>query len=77
VLGFRQFQVRNFVIAYLELHGRAPSYGIIRDALGFPDKTSVRDVVKSLEKRGVFSRVGDARVRLRMRAGQSVLRLPA
>lgn len=63
------------MIAYIALHGRAPSYGIIRDELGFRDKADVRSVVKRLEKRGLLMRVGDMRVRLRMRAGQSVIRV--
>lgn len=75
-LGFRAVQVLAFVRVTIEQRGFAPSYGEIRDALGFNDKCDVRDVVKRLERRGLMSRAGAGRVRPdRPLQKQPVLRL--
>lgn len=77
-LGFRAVQVLAYVRVTIELRGYSPSYGEIRDALGFNDKCDVRDVVKRLERRGLMSRAGVGRVRPdRPLQKQPVLRLIA
>lgn len=62
-LGYRGFQVLAFVREVIARDGIAPSYGQIRDALGFQHKGHVHCVVVRLEKRGLLSRVGDGHVR--------------
>lgn len=64
VLGFRQYQVIQFVRSYHREHGIAPSYTIIRDELDFSSTADVCNVVRRLEKRGGYlSRTGNRRVR--------------
>lgn len=72
VLGFRQFQVLQFVRSYHREHGIAPSYRIIRDELDFSSTADVCNVVRRLEKRGCYlSRTGNRRVR-RIRLSQTL-----
>jgi SOS-response transcriptional repressor LexA len=67
--------VLAYVQATIAEYGRAPSYGMIRDALGFTDKSDVRRVVRRLEKRGLLMRVGSGRVRSGSDWNKPVLRL--
>lgn len=62
-LGYRGYQVHAYVREIVERDGRAPSYGMIREALDFCDDAAVSRVVQRLEKRGLLSRVGHGRVR--------------
>jgi SOS-response transcriptional repressor LexA len=62
-LGYRGQQVLAFVQIMIAEGGSAPSYSMIRDELGFNDKTDVRRVIERLERRGLLSRVGHGRVR--------------
>lgn len=62
-LGFRSVQVLAYVRATIAEEGRAPSYDMIAEHLGFSSKARVSDVIKVLEKRGLLSRVGAGRVR--------------
>jgi SOS-response transcriptional repressor LexA len=62
-LGYRGVQVLAFVRQTIEIEGMAPSYGMIRDALGFCDEAGVCRVVHILERRGLLRRVGNGRVR--------------
>lgn len=62
-LGYRGCQVLAFVRDTIEHEGTAPSYGQIRDALGFQHKGHVHHVIVRLEKRGLLSRVGAGHVR--------------
>jgi SOS-response transcriptional repressor LexA len=75
VLGYRASQVLRFVQDHLAAHGQAPSYGTIRDGLGFADKCEVARVVYRLEKRGLLIRVGAGRVRRGKQWNAPVLRL--
>jgi SOS-response transcriptional repressor LexA len=63
VLGYRAFQVVRYVETKLEEDGMAPSYGMICRDVGISTKGEVHRIVKSLERRGVFRRVGAGRVR--------------
>ena len=74
-LGYRAVQVLGFVYAYHAKHGRTPSYGTIRDELGFADKADVCKVIGRLEKRELLQR---ARAGIQRGAEwrQPVLRLP-
>jgi SOS-response transcriptional repressor LexA len=62
-LGYRGRQVLAYVRTTVQQEGSAPSYAMIRDALGFCDEAGVSRVVEILEKRGLLRRVGAARVR--------------
>lgn len=62
-LGYRGCQVLAYVRAVIAEDGRAPSYAMIRDALGFTQDCDVRAVIVRLEKRGLLRRVGKGRVR--------------
>lgn len=62
-LGFRAVQVLAYVEQTIATDGQAPSYGMIRDALGFTDKCHVLRVVHRLERRGLLRRAGSGRVR--------------
>jgi SOS-response transcriptional repressor LexA len=62
-LGYRAVQVLRFVRLHIEENGYAPSYGAIRDELGFLDKSDVCKIVNSLERRGLLMRVGKGKVR--------------
>lgn len=62
-LGYRAYQVLNYVQKTIECEGMAPSYGMIRDELGIATKGEVCKIVSRLEQRGVISRVGSGRVR--------------
>lgn len=62
-LGYRGSQVLAFVHVTIAELGHAPSYGDIRDELGFSDRSDVRKVVVRLEKRGLLKRAGAGRVR--------------
>jgi hypothetical protein len=63
VLGYRAVQVLTYVHGELERCGIAPSYTMICDELGISSRAKVCAVIKSLEKRGLLSRTGNARVR--------------
>jgi SOS-response transcriptional repressor LexA len=63
LLGYREEQVLRYIRVCLASEGIAPSYGMIRDELGFAHKGHVADIVKQLEQRGLVSRVGSGRVR--------------
>ena len=62
-VGYRGTQVIAYVRAIMANEGQAPSYGMIRDALGFQHNGHVHRVVVSLERRGLLSRTGQGRVR--------------
>jgi SOS-response transcriptional repressor LexA len=62
-LGYRANQVRGYVERKLEEDGVAPSYGMICDELGIGTRGEVSRIVKDLERRGIFRRVGRGRVR--------------
>lgn len=62
-LGFRGFQVLAYVQDQIEHAGRAPTYAMIRDALGMTCKADVCNVVRRLERRGLLSRVSNGKVR--------------
>lgn len=63
ILGFRGYQVLGYVHSEVEQNGIAPSYAMIRDALGFSQDCDVRAVVVRLEQRGLLKREGKGRVR--------------
>jgi SOS-response transcriptional repressor LexA len=63
IMGYRCIQVLGYVRAVIDDEGRAPSYSMIRDELGFTDKGDVCRVVKRLEQRGLLHRAGSGRVR--------------
>ena len=63
VLGYRAAQVLGYVRTVIEIEGQAPSYSMIRDALGFGTKSDVCQVIEGLEKRGLLRRTGKGRVR--------------
>lgn len=63
MLGYRGQQVFAYIRQEVEINGIAPSYGMIRDALGFGDKAEVCRVVQKLERRGLLNRAGEGRVR--------------
>lgn len=58
-LGYRAIQVVLFVQDHIAIHGYAPSYRIIRDELGFADKSDVQKVCKRLERRGIVAIIGN------------------
>lgn len=62
-LGYRGFQVIAFIRKCIAEEGMAPSYGMIRDELGFLHEADVCRVVKRLEGRGLLRRAGKGRVR--------------
>ena len=62
-LGFRGRQVLEFVRITIASEGRAPSYAMIADTLGFTDRADVCRVVQRLEQRGLISRAGAGRCR--------------
>lgn len=61
-LGYRQFQILQCVHDGITSEGRAPSYGMIANALGMT-KGDVCRSVQRLEKRALLSRVGQGKVR--------------
>ena len=61
-LGYRQFQILNYVEATLAVQGQAPSYGMISKELGMT-KGDVCRSVKRLERVGRLHREGAGRVR--------------
>lgn len=61
VLGYRMFQVNEYVQVIIASDGIAPSYDMICDALGISNRSKVADIIKRLEKRGLLSRVGTGR----------------
>lgn len=67
-LGYRAVQVLGYVRSAIVEDGQAPSYGMIRNQLGFTDRADVHRVIVRLEKRGLLSRAGSGRVR-RIRLG--------
>lgn len=75
VLGYRASQVLEFVRTTIARTGRAPSYGMICEALGISTKGEVSDIVKGLERRGLLTRVGAGRVRRGRQWNAPVLRL--
>lgn len=62
-LGYRGTQVLSYVRAVIDEQGQAPSYAMIRDALGFNHECHVLRVVARLEGRGLIRRAGSGRVR--------------
>lgn len=62
-LGYRAVQVLGYVRETVDADGVAPSYGMIREELGFCDKSAVQRVVERLERRGLLDRAGSGRVR--------------
>lgn len=62
-LGYRGVQVLSYVRETIDAHGMAPSYAMIRDALGFSHEKKVSLVVQRLENRGLLKRAGAGRVR--------------
>jgi SOS-response transcriptional repressor LexA len=62
-LGYRGVQVLALIRSTIEAEGRAPSYAMIRDALGFMHEKHVSRVVQRLEGRGLVRRVGAGRIR--------------
>jgi SOS-response transcriptional repressor LexA len=62
-LGYRGHQVLAYVRETVEIEGSAPSYAMIRDALGFTDNAGVCRVVEILERRALLKRAGRGRVR--------------
>lgn len=58
-LGYRAIQVVLFVQDHIAIHGHSPSYRVIRDHLGFTDKSDVQKVCKRLEKRGLIAIIGN------------------
>lgn len=68
-LGYRGRQVLAFVRDCIAEEGLPPSYTMIRDELGFNDRSEVCRVVERLEDRGLLFRAGEGRVRrIRMTA---------
>lgn len=61
-LGYRQFQILQYVDAGITAEGRAPSYGMIAHELGMT-KGDVCRSVQRLEKRALLKRVGAGKVR--------------
>lgn len=64
-LGYRQFQVLNYVRQEIELTGQAPTYSMICEELGIDGRGNITAIIKGLEKRGLLSRVGKHRPRQR------------
>lgn len=62
-LGYRQAQVLSYVRQVMADEGRAPSYQMICDELGFGGREHVHRIVKRLERRALLRRVGSGRVR--------------
>lgn len=62
VLGYRESQVAAYVRHTIAEQGTAPSYGMIRAALGI-ERGHVSRIVQQLERKGLLSRVGSGRVR--------------
>ena len=59
-LGYRGHQVLDFVRSSLAVQGDVPSYGAIRDALGFSANADVCRVVARLERRAMSQAEIDA-----------------
>jgi len=57
VLGYRQFQVKGYVETAIADEGRAPTYDMIKTALGIATRGEISRIIQALEKRGVLSRV--------------------
>ena len=62
-LGYRGSQVLAFIRTTIACAGRAPSYAMIEEQLGFSSRANVAHVIRRLEDRGLVSRVGAGRVR--------------
>jgi SOS-response transcriptional repressor LexA len=62
-LGYREFQVVKYVHETIAVEGIAPSYRMIKEALGITTKGEVCRIVGKLEKRGILRRAGRGRVR--------------
>jgi SOS-response transcriptional repressor LexA len=62
-LGYRAVQVLAYVRHTITTEGQAPSYYMIRDALGFNDVAEVCRVIERLERRALVRRAGSGRVR--------------
>jgi SOS-response transcriptional repressor LexA len=60
-LGYRCFQVLNYINSTVASDGIAPSYDMICDELGISSKAKVSDIITRLERRGLVSRVGGGR----------------
>ena len=67
-LGYRGYQVLNYVREQVHAFGFPPSYSMICDRLGINTKGEVAEIVQRLERRGLVSRVGTGRVH-RIRIG--------
>lgn len=62
-LGYREFQVKKYVEQVWAAEGIAPSYRMIKNALGIATKGEVCRIVGRLERRGCLVRVGTGRIR--------------
>lgn len=62
-LGYRGFQVLEYIKTTIAIEGRAPSYAMICEALDIYSVSDVKKVVDRLERRGLVSRAGSGRVR--------------
>lgn len=62
-LGYRGRQVLAFITTTIAQERMPPSYGMIREALGFDDNAGVCRCVQVLERRGYIRRVGHGRQR--------------
>lgn len=57
-LGYRAFQVLNYLTAYCGEHGRAPQYEKVCEHTGIGSCGEVSRIIGSLERRGLLSRTG-------------------
>ena len=62
-LGYRGYQVLNYVREQVHAFGCPPSYSMICDSLGINTKGEVSDIIGSLERRGLVNRAGAGRDR--------------
>ena len=60
-LGYRGYQVLNYVREYIYAFGQSPSYRMICNKLGISTKGEVAEIVERLEKRGLLHRIGYGR----------------
>ena len=44
--------VHNFIVAYMKIHGVAPTYQVVADALGMRSRSNIQRIVKRLEELG-------------------------
>lgn len=58
-LGYRAFQVLNYLNAYFGEHGKVPPYDKICEHAGVGSCGEVSRIMASLERRGLLSRSGN------------------